>query len=168
MEKTILKFHFDYLKPRLRLNMNHLIKTADHFFLEYLSLVFQLYFVSQRWFQNCQYSLPFWHSHFSWFSQVRRKKNRYFRVRLTTSVYPPPLLRSVFCEIFLVCFLSQIMILCVPKHILHKKKVIFIQLLISPILPYCLLLLSRKFVKQQYSGGVNDIKNAFLRPLTMR
>ena len=58
------------------------------------------------------------------------------------------------------------MILCVLKQILHKKKVIFIQLLVSPILPCCLLLLFHKITKQRYS--VKNMKNVFLRPLTMR
>ena len=59
------------------------------------------------------------------------------------------------------------MILCVLKQILHRKKVIFIQLLESQILPFCLLLLCHKMVGKWYSGGVKGIKNASLGPLTM-
>ena len=51
----------------------------------------------------------------------RQKKSGHFTVRLTVSVYHHPTLQSAFCDFF-VCFLSKIMILCVLKRILHKKK----------------------------------------------
>ena len=59
------------------------------------------------------------------------------------------------------------MILCVLKQILHRKKVIFIQLQVSPILPYCLLLLCHKIVKKRYySRGIRDMKKCiFEAPL---
>ena len=44
------------------------------------------------------------------------------------------------------------------KQILQKKKVIFIQLLESTILPYCLLLLCHKMIRQRYSGSVKGMK----------
>ena len=54
-------------------------------------------------------------------------------VRLTISVDPPPL-RSAFCDFF--CFETDF----------TQKKVIFIQLIESPILPFCLFLLCQKLV----------------------
>ena len=64
----------------------------------------------------------------------------------------------------LAMFLSSLMILCVLKQIFHKKKVIFIQLLGSPILPFCLLLLCHKIVEERYSGGVKGMKMHFETP----
>ena len=74
--------------------------------------------------------------------QIRSKykgmgKKKWIFYGLTDSkrlLHPPPL-QSVFCEFFLVCFLSEIMILCILKGILHKKKSIFMQLLEPPIPP---------------------------------
>ena len=64
----------------------------------------------------------------------------------------PPSLTVSFSWILLVCVWPKIMIICVLKQILHKK-VIFNQILESPILPYCLLLLCHKMVGWQYSKG---------------
>ena len=69
-------------------------------------------------------------------------------VRLTIRVDPPP---SPYCQpfvIFFVCVspLYDIMIMCVLKRILHKNKVTFIQLLESPIPPYCMLMLCHKMI----------------------
>ena len=50
------------------------------------------------------------------------------------SVDPPPLMVSVLW-LLLVYFWPYIMIICVLKRILHKKKSIFMQLLESPIPP---------------------------------
>ena len=47
------------------------------------------------------------------------------------------------------CSRSKIMIICVLKQILHKKKIIFIQLLESPIPPYCCYSLTKWLA---YSG----------------
>ena len=47
----------------------------------------------------------------------------------------PPPLQSAFCDFLLVYFWPYIMIICVLKRILHKKKSIFMQLLESPIPP---------------------------------
>ena len=57
-----------------------------------------------------------------------------------------PSLTVSFSWILLVCVWPKIMITCVLKQILHKKKVIFNQILESPILPFCLLLLCPKMV----------------------
>ena len=48
-----------------------------------------------------------------------------------------------------------------------QEKSHFYPILEFPILLYCLLL-CHKIVEQQYSGSVKDMKNAFLRPLTVR
>ena len=51
-------------------------------------------------------------------------------VRLTISIYPPP-----YGQLFCVCILFKILIICVLKRILHKKTSTFMQLLESPIPP---------------------------------
>ena len=73
------------------------------------------------------------------------------------------LFRKSYVKKSLFTFLPKIMIICVLKRILHKEKVIFIQLLESPILPYGLLLLCYK-IGQQYRGGRKGIKNIFEIP----
>ena len=51
------------------------------------------------------------------------KKHGYFTIRLTVRVPPPPcIIRSVVQDFFV------FMIVCVLKRILHKKKIIVIQL----------------------------------------
>ena len=56
-------------------------------------------------------------------------------------------LRFYGLRFFLECISPEIMIICELKRILHRKKVIFIELLESPNLPYCLLLLCHKMVR---------------------
>ena len=62
-------------------------------------------------------------------------------IRSPLAFTPFPVLRSPFCEFFWCGFDLRLwlLIICVLKEILHKKKVIFIQLVESPILPFCLL-----------------------------
>jgi len=48
------------------------------------------------------------------------------------------------------------------------KKNIVIQLQEYPILTYGLLLFCYKMIGERYSRGVKGMKNAFLRPFTMR
>ena len=56
------------------------------------------------------------------------------------------------------------MILCVLKQILHKKKAILIQLLVSPIFPYCYC---HTVTKSLNSGIVEELRTPkmHLRPL---
>ena len=72
---------------------------------------------------------------------------------------------------FFVCVIfileSQVMILCVLKWILHQKSH-FHPTTRTPNSFLLMLLLCHKTVRQRYSRGVKGIKNAFLRPLTMR
>ena len=60
-------------------------------------------------------------------------------------VFTPPPSTVSFLWFFWCVFYLRLWF-CVLKQILHKKKVIFIQLLESPILPYCLLLLCHKII----------------------
>ena len=95
----------------------------------------------QRPFEQCSKKLHFFERMASLREGVK-KKERYLTVRLTISIYPTP----PYGQLFLVCFLSWIIILCVLQQILHKEKVIFIQLLEFPILHYCSLLFCNKMV----------------------
>ena len=87
-----------------------------------------------------------------------KKKEGYLTVRLTISIYPTP----PYGQLFLVCFLSWIIILCVLQQILHKEKVIFIQHLVIPFL----LAVCCCFVTKSSNSGIAEalkaMKNAFL------
>ena len=61
-------------------------------------------------------------------------KERVFYGQADCKHCPPPL-QSALCDFFLVYFWPFIMIICVQKLILHKKKSISVQLLGSPIPP---------------------------------
>ena len=87
-------------------------------------------------------------------------------VRLTVNVDPPPLWLA-----FLVFFWPYIMIICVLKRILHKKKSIFMQILESPIPSLTAAALRMIICKRpapHFDNQEKGMKNAFLRPFTMR
>ena len=74
-------------------------------------------------------------------------------------------------EIFLVYFWSYIMIVCVLKRILHKKKSIFMQLLESPIPPLTAAALRMIICRRpapHFDNHEKGMKDAFLRPFIMR
>ena len=83
----------------------------------------------------------------------------------------PPHPYSRLFVIFLVYLWPYIMIICILKRILHEKKSIFIQLLESPIPPLtaaALRMIICKWPAPYFDNQEKGMKNAFLRPLTMR
>ena len=95
------------------------------------------------------------------------KKPGYFTVRLTVSVYPPTPYRQFFVKTFFgVFFILDYDSMCSETDYAQEK--VNFHVLESPIPPLTAAALQIIICRRHFDNQEKDMKNAFLRPLTMR